>query len=330
MQHLGRADAVDDADAGLLEPRVRDARGQRLAGGDARAQRAPGSSSSQQRAVAGRRGEQRRDAVRADRLEQSPGWRASAPSPRRSASGTAPAPPSPNVNASGGVPEKTSSGAGRRTWRANVSQHASRSRWKCTQPFGVPVVPEVKAMIATSSAAVSTGSNDPRAGSSSSARRAAPSRAARAPRSTSPASSRAASARADARLLDDLGDLPRAQQRHRRHDDPAREQDPEPRRDRLGRVRRVQQHARARLDRQRRARPPSGALAQLRVATTPPAIATPSCASSSTAAFSRGGYVEQQQVRPASRGGQPVAGERVHQRSTSRAITSCCTSDAPS
>ena len=39
-----------------------------------------------------------------------------------------------------------------------MSHDASRSRWKCTQPFGTPVVPDVKAMIATSSAAVSTGS----------------------------------------------------------------------------------------------------------------------------------------------------------------------------
>ena len=38
------------------------------------------------------------------------------------------------------------------------------------QPFGTPVVPDVNAMIATSSAAVSTGSNDPRAGRSSSTR----------------------------------------------------------------------------------------------------------------------------------------------------------------
>jgi hypothetical protein len=75
--------------------------------------------------------------------------------------------PSPNVNAIGGEPEKTSAGCGSRISRANVSQQASRSRWKCTQPFGTPVVPLVKAMIATSSAAVSQASNHPRVGRSS-------------------------------------------------------------------------------------------------------------------------------------------------------------------
>ena len=90
------------------------------------------------------------------------------------------------MNAIGGVPENTSVERGSRTARANVSQLASRSRWKCTQPLGAPVVPEVKAMIATSSAAVSTGSKVPRVGSSSITRTSS--------RPTSPARSRAASA----------------------------------------------------------------------------------------------------------------------------------------
>jgi len=42
-----------------------------------------------------------------------------------------------------------------------VSQIASTSRWKCTQPFGSPVVPEVKAISATSSLRVATGSKEP-------------------------------------------------------------------------------------------------------------------------------------------------------------------------
>ena len=84
--------------------------------------------------------------------------------------GNSTAAPSPNVNASGGVPLNTSSGCGSRISRANVSHVASRSRWKCMQPFGTPVVPDVNAMIATSSAAVSTGSNEPDVGSSSSTR----------------------------------------------------------------------------------------------------------------------------------------------------------------
>ena len=69
--------------------------------------------------------------------------------------------PSPNVNASGAVPVKTSSGEGSRIVRAKVSQIASTSRWKCTQPFGSPVVPEVNAIRATSSLAVATGSKAP-------------------------------------------------------------------------------------------------------------------------------------------------------------------------
>ena len=62
------------------------------------------------------------------------------------------------MNATGAVPVNTSSGCGSRMWAAKVSQVARRSRWRCTQPFGSPVVPEVKAISATSSAYVSTAS----------------------------------------------------------------------------------------------------------------------------------------------------------------------------
>ena len=78
--------------------------------------------------------------------------------------------PRPNVNAIGAVPVKTSSGDGERISRAKVSQIASTSRWKWTQPLGSPVVPEVKAIRATSSLAVATGSNAPVAGSRSKVR----------------------------------------------------------------------------------------------------------------------------------------------------------------
>ena len=74
-------------------------------------------------------------------------------------SGKSRTPPSPKVKANGGVPVKTSSGDGWSTWRENVSQTASRSRWKCIVALGRPVVPEVKASIATSSLEVSTSSN---------------------------------------------------------------------------------------------------------------------------------------------------------------------------
>ena len=40
--------------------------------------------------------------------------------------------------------------------RGKQSHIATTSRWKCIVPFGLPVVPEVKAISATSSAAVAT------------------------------------------------------------------------------------------------------------------------------------------------------------------------------
>ncbi len=65
------------------------------------------------------------------------------------------------MKASGGVPVKTSSGRGFSTCRENVSALASTSRWKCRVALGRPVVPEVKAISATSSAAVGTVANTP-------------------------------------------------------------------------------------------------------------------------------------------------------------------------
>ena len=190
--------------------------------------------------------------------------------------------------------EHVAPAAGRGSRFANVSHVASRSRWKCMQPFGTPVVPDVNAMIATSSAAVSTGSNEPRAGRSSSTRTSSgPISPARAPRDDRVR---------HLRLLDHLRDLAGAQQRHRGHDDPAGEQDPEPRRDRLGRVRRVQQHTRPRLDLQR-GRDRLGARRAARRSSSPPAIAVPSWASSSTAALTRSGPSSSSRSGHCSRGG---------------------------
>ncbi len=73
-------------------------------------------------------------------------------------SGNSSTPPRPNVKAYGGVPVNTSSGDGRSTCREKVSQIASTSRWKCMVAFGRPVVPEVNASSATSSAEVATSS----------------------------------------------------------------------------------------------------------------------------------------------------------------------------
>ena len=124
-----------------------------------------------------------------------------------------------------------------RTRAPNVSQMASRSRWRCTQPFGGPVVPEVKAMMAMSSAR---------------SHRLEP------PTSETPSSPGPRSDRErrhlgrdprvhesvrDLRLADHLLQLARPQERHRRHHHAAGEQDPEPARDQLRGVRAVQQHA---------------------------------------------------------------------------------------
>ena len=50
-----------------------------------------------------------------------------------------------------------SSGVARSTWRGQVSHAAITSRWVCTAAFGLPVVPEVKASRAISSALVGQG-----------------------------------------------------------------------------------------------------------------------------------------------------------------------------
>jgi len=71
-------------------------------------------------------------------------------------SGKVTSPPSPKVNPTGGVPAKISAGPAASTCRPNVSLMASTSRWKCMVAFGFPVVPEVGASRATSSAAVAT------------------------------------------------------------------------------------------------------------------------------------------------------------------------------
>ena len=230
-----------------LEPGVRDAGRQRLAGRDARAQRRSASAraAAQQRAVHGRRREQRRDAEALDRLQQRvrPGLRDRRASRRRSAAGTARAPPRPNVNASGGVPAKTSSGRGARMWRGErVADRRAGRGGSARSPSASPVVPDVNAISATSSAAVSTGSEPPSFAAAS--------------RSSAPNASSSPSTGCSARRLLDLGghavggqrvgdlrlgdhlrQLGGAQQRHRRDGDAAGHQHAEPAGDELGRVR---------------------------------------------------------------------------------------------
>ena len=224
------------------------------------------------------------------------------------------------MNAIGGVPLKTSVERGSSTWRANVSQHASRSRWKCTQPFGVPVVPDVKAMIATSSAAVSTGSNVPRSGRSSITRTSST--------PTSPARSRATSA-SPTRAFAVTFSISRA----RRSGIVATTIPPA--------STMPSQHAIA-----------SGVFGECSSTRVPGSIANDAATADGTLAqlgvapatgdrrplvreqldrrVHARGPVEQQQVGPRLARRQVVAGERVGHRSSSRAMISCWTSDAPS
>ena len=250
--------------------------------------------------------------------------------PKRSGKSTRP--PSPNVNASGGVPLNTSLACGSSTcFGERVAA-------------GEQVAVEVHAALRLAGRAgrerddrdVVGGGVDGLEGRARGQRPRARGREAACPRARELARPRHLArqlARRERdrrlRLRHDLRDLPRAQQRHRRHHDPARQQDAEPGRDRLRRVGRVQQHAR------RRARSPSaaatavGALAQLRIA--------PAAGDRHALVPQQLGRrvhprrpVQQQQVRPGLRRRQAVAGERVGHRSSSRAMISCWTSDAPS
>jgi hypothetical protein len=70
-------------------------------------------------------------------------------------------PPRPKVKASGGEPITMSSGLALSTWRGQASQAASTSRCVCTAALGLPVVPDVKAISAMSSADTGQGVNLP-------------------------------------------------------------------------------------------------------------------------------------------------------------------------
>ena len=72
--------------------------------------------------------------------------------------GKSTSPPRPNVKASGGLPMKTSSASARSTCGGKHTHAAITSRCICMVAFGCPVVPDVKAKKATSSAAVGTAS----------------------------------------------------------------------------------------------------------------------------------------------------------------------------
>ena len=159
-------------------------------------------SSLEQRAVRGRRGEQRRHLLLARSRRAAVRRRASArcDAPKRSGNSSEAAEPErerERRRAAEDVGRLRVAARGARTCRTI----ASRSRWRCTQPFGSPVVPAVKAMIATSSAAVSHGVERSRASAGPR------SRARPCTLPTSPARSRATSACVTCALADDLLDL---------------------------------------------------------------------------------------------------------------------------
>ena len=144
--------------------------------------------------------------------------------------------------------------SGRR--RGKQSQAARTSRWKCIVPLPWPVVPEVKAIIAVSSAAVSqfskvagfppsASSSESGSGPSKWTTRAAGHRIA----CSQSAATRAIGQReADLRLVGDVGQLAHAQQRHGgdRHAAGLEHGEPAGRHHRI--VRAAQQHAVARHD----------------------------------------------------------------------------------
>ena len=168
-------------------------------------------------------------------------------------SGKTRSPPSPNVNASGGLPVKTSSGDARSTWRGQQSHAAMMSRWKCIVPFGLPVVPDVNAISAVSSAAVSTLANVSGLRARTRVERRRPVVAVRqhVPQRRTGGTrgvevgqkARVAQCVRDLAFANDVGQFFRSEQRHRRNHDAAGLEDAEPaRRQRRG-VRAAQQDA---------------------------------------------------------------------------------------
>ena len=165
-------------------------------------------------------------------------------------------PPRPKVKASGGEPITMSSGVAWSTWRGQASQAASTSRWVCTAALGVPVVPEVKAIIAMSSAEVRQGANWPSLAGRT-ARRSEPALVQRVEghdgrehrvqvlRAACSSASRPASHSATVAcdLVDDVAELLGAQQRHGGHGDQPGLDHPQPGQRHADGVAAAQQHA---------------------------------------------------------------------------------------
>jgi hypothetical protein len=168
--------------------------------------------------------------------------------------GNTSSPPRPKVKASGGAADDDVVGRGRSTCRGQASQAASTSRWVCTAALGLPVVPEVKASSAMSSArwgrAAKSPSFAPTAPPASRARSGrlkgtmarSTGRLSQASRnSSSSLPSHSASHRL--RLVDDVAQLARAQQRHGGHGHQPGLDDRQPGEGQPDRVAAAQQHA---------------------------------------------------------------------------------------
>ena len=256
----------------------------------------PGTSCVEQRPVRGRRGEERRR--RRARAARPAGRRASDRRHRtpRSAAGTAASAPSPNVNAIGGVPENTSVERG--------SEHVARERVAARQQVAV----EVHAALRRAGRARGEGDDRDVVGGGVDRLEGVAALGQlldhahvvhghlvrRSPAPASATVTRAFVVTFSISRARSSGIVATAT--------PPASRMPEPARDRLRRVRRVQQHALpARSPATRR--PPRRASAARR-RSQPPAIAIPSCASSSTAAFTAIGPSR------SSRSGQAAAGGR--------------------
>ena len=256
VQHLRRADAVDDLDArgpchasqtrraAASRPPRRSGAGSTIAASTPSASIAP---------VGGRRREADGRAVALDRVEQLVRRRPAraARRPRRRASGTSAPAEAERERERRAADEDVVARRRAATCAREVSHIAITSRWKCIVPFGRPVVPEVKAISTTSSAAVSqaverlvVARHRGPSCLATLARTATQPRAAGRPRRARPASRSVAQRDArSAAVGDDLLQLLRAQQRHRRHRDAARLGHGEPAGHQHRLVRRAQQHA---------------------------------------------------------------------------------------
>ena len=163
VDHLRRADPVDDADTGLFEPGVGHRLWQELARRNAALQRAEVAAGELGRecAIRERRGEEAGHAMLLDCREHGCRRRRLDRHGRRAESQRKhqQRPEPEGETRAAGCRRRRHPGAVFSRCRATTSAIASTSRWKCMQALGWPVVPDVNASRQTSSDAVSALAN---------------------------------------------------------------------------------------------------------------------------------------------------------------------------